>query len=115
MDVWLSFYIYLSYKLEKPVICPYIVGTMAKTDTIEFRVTPEEKMLIQEAADISYMKRTHFILDTVLPRAKKLIDQQHKLKLSSVDTKLLMKKLDASPRNIPKLKKLFSKQSVFDA
>jgi uncharacterized protein (DUF1778 family) len=80
---------------------------------LNLRATPEQRELIEKAAAIKRTSLTSFILDRACEAAEELIAQQKNFELSPEKWEAFCAALDAPPREIPALKKLFKKPSVF--
>lgn len=66
-------------------------------DRIELRIPPEEKAVIARAAALEHLNVTGFILRTVLPKARELVEKAEYLKLSERDTKRVLDLLENPP------------------
>ncbi|HEY9785368.1 MAG TPA: DUF1778 domain-containing protein [Candidatus Obscuribacterales bacterium] len=80
---------------------------------LNLRATPEQRELIEKAAAIKRTSLTSFILDVACEAAEELLIQQRHFELSPEKWEAFCAALDAPPREIPALKRLFDKPSVF--
>ena len=67
------------------------------SDRIELRIPPEEKAVIARAAALEHLNVTGFILRTVLPKARELVEKAEHLKLSERDTRRVLDLLENPP------------------
>lgn len=78
---------------------------MAKQEEIKIRVTAEEKSLIKEAAKLQGVSMSQFILDNVVPTAKKQIfNIEHK--------DIIEKKFLVTEKQLQKVKKNLEQRKV---
>jgi uncharacterized protein (DUF1778 family) len=68
-------------------------GTTTANERLEARVTPEQKELIKEAADLQGVTLTDFIVSSVHQAAVRALEAQHVLELSRTDQKAFVKAL----------------------
>lgn len=78
---------------------------MAKQEEIKIRVTAEEKSLIKEAAKLQGVTMSKFILDNIVPTAKKQIfNIEHK--------DIIEKKFSDTEQQLQKIKKNLEERKV---
>jgi uncharacterized protein (DUF1778 family) len=68
-------------------------GTTTANERLEARVTPEQKELFKEAADLQGVTLTDFIVSSVHQAAVRALEAQHVLELSRTDQKAFVKAL----------------------
>ena len=78
-------------------------STAAREDRIELRTTKEEKRLLAAAAAYERLDVTSFIMRTVLPAARDVVDQAERIVLSERDTVRVSELLDNPPKPTPAL------------
>lgn len=76
-----------------------------KQERIEIRVKPGDKKLLENAAELTGLSVSTFMLNHTLKAAKSEIDSSLKIKLSNNDRNLFMKTLENPPKPNKTLKK----------
>jgi uncharacterized protein (DUF1778 family) len=75
---------------------------VADSSRIELRIHPEEKAVLVRAAALERTDLTSFILRTILPAAREVIERAERLQLSERDSvRVLNAKLRAAARSLP--------------
>lgn len=74
------------------------MDTAARDDRIELRTTREEKRLLAAAAAHERLDVTSFIMRSVLPVARDVVDRAERIVLSSRDTKRVLDLLENPPK-----------------
>jgi uncharacterized protein (DUF1778 family) len=77
--------------------------TAARDDRIELRATKEEKRLLATAAAHERLDVTSFIMRTVLPAARDVVDRAERIVLSERDTVRVLELLENPPEPTPAL------------
>lgn len=72
-------------------------------DRIDLRVNSDDKALIAKAAAIELTDVKGFILRTVLPEARAVIEKSERIKLSARDTDFVLDLLENPPEPTPAL------------
>ena len=85
-----------------------------KNDRIELRIEAAKKKLLAYAASLRNMNVTGFMLDSAFKEAERIITERANFALSPKQWKKFCEILDRPAREIPRLKKLFSKKTLFD-
>ena len=85
-----------------------------KNDRIDIRVKGQQKTVLAQAAGLSHMSLTAFILNSAIKEAEEIIAEKVYFALSEKQWKEFCSALDRAPREIPQLKKLFARPSIFD-
>lgn len=70
----------------------------ARDDRIELRTTKEEKRLLAAAAAYQRLDVTSFIMRTVLPAARDIVDRAERIVLSDRDTAKVLDLLEKPPK-----------------
>lgn len=83
-----------------------------RDERIDFRVSPRTKDLLVRAAALRGSNLTAFVLESAQERAVELIEQYERLTLSNRDRDRLLAALDAPPRPVAALRRLFEKQAT---
>ena len=76
----------------------------ARKDRIELRATKEEKRILATAAAYERLDVTSFIMRSVLPAAREVVDRAERIVLSERDTARVLALLEDPPRPTPALK-----------
>ena len=76
----------------------------ARNDRIELRATKEEKRILATAAAYERLDVTSFIMRSVLPAAREVVDRAERIVLSERDTARVLGLLEDPPRPTPALK-----------
>jgi uncharacterized protein (DUF1778 family) len=74
-----------------------------REDRIELRATKEEKQLLATAAAYERLDVTSFIMRSVLPAARDVVDRAERIVLSERDTKRVLELLENPPNAAPAL------------
>jgi uncharacterized protein (DUF1778 family) len=75
----------------------------AREDRIELRATKEEKRLLSAAAAYERLDVTSFIMRSVLPTAREVVDRAERIVLSERDTARVLALLENPPKPTPAL------------
>jgi uncharacterized protein (DUF1778 family) len=75
----------------------------AREDRIELRATKEEKRLLAAAAAYERLDVTSFIMRSVLPAARDVVDRAERIVLSERDTARVLDLLENPPKPTPAL------------
>ncbi len=69
----------------------------AGSGRVELRLKPEDKAMLARAAALERLDLTSFILRVALPRAREIISESEKLRLSERDSLLVLDLLENPP------------------
>ena len=75
----------------------------ARKDRIELRATKEEKRILTTAAAYERLDVTSFIMRSVLPAARAVVDRAERIVLSERDSVRVLELLENPPRPTPVL------------
>ena len=70
---------------------------------VELRLRPEDKAVLARAAALERLDLTGFILRSALPRAREVIKESERLKLSERDSLLVLDLLEHPPESSARL------------
>ena len=90
------------------------MATKQKNDRIDVRVKESQKNYLVYAATLRDVKLSTFILDSAMKEAEEVVNQNVHFALPDKQWKAFCSALDKPAREIPRLKKLFAKPSIFD-
>ncbi|MHB8509462.1 MAG: type II toxin-antitoxin system TacA family antitoxin [Candidatus Dormibacteria bacterium] len=84
--------------------------TQRRSERIDIRATPREAALIREAAEATNKTVTEFVLGSSVDRAEEVLaaDPRRHFTLSGVQWEAFTAALDAPPKPVPALVRLFS-------
>jgi uncharacterized protein (DUF1778 family) len=85
-----------------------------RTAKLDLRLTPEAKRTLQSAAAASGRSVSDFVLESALVRAEETLADRTRFVLDAEQWKAFLAALDAPPRDLPRLKRLFQEPSVFE-
>jgi len=88
--------------------------TRHKPEQLNIRASAAQKAKLSEAARIRNMNVSQFVLTKSLEAADDIIADQRLIVLSAEDFDWFASKLDDPPQDLPRLRELFSKPSVFE-
>lgn len=87
----------------------------ARSQTLVLRVTPAAKLVLAAAAAADNLSLSEFVLDSALSRAEETLSVRGRFGLDAERWGAFLAALDADPRPLPNIEKLFSAPSPFDA
>ena len=85
-----------------------------RTAKIDLRLSPDAKVKLQTAASVSKCSVSEFVLESALVRADETLADRTRFGLDAEQWEAFLTALDAPPRDLPRLKRLFEEPSVFD-
>lgn len=89
--------------------------TIQKAEQLNIRASAEQKAKLAEAARIQNMNVSQFVLSKSLDAAEEVIADQRLIRVSKEEHDWLVAKLEEPPKEIPALRDLFSRPSVFES
>ncbi|HTZ74299.1 MAG TPA: DUF1778 domain-containing protein [Candidatus Aquilonibacter sp.] len=93
------------------------MGTRVKavrSEKLDLRLTPKAKLTLQTAAAASNRSVSEFVLESALTRAGEALADRRTFALDADQWRKFLEALDAPPRPLPRLKRLFSEPGFFD-
>ncbi|MFH0925671.1 MAG: DUF1778 domain-containing protein [bacterium] len=85
-----------------------------KDDRLDLRIQKSQKSFLIYAASLCQMKLSNFVLHSAFKMAEEIVTEKAHFALSEEQWGNFCEALDRPARNIPELKKLFAKKTVFD-
>lgn len=85
-----------------------------KATKVQLRLRPDQKAVLARAAQLRHTSLSTFMLEHACEAAQQVLAEQVDIVMSPKDWEAFRKALDAPPRVIPALKKLFTEASIFD-
>ncbi len=89
--------------------------TTQKAEQLNIRATAAQKAKLAEAAKLQNMNVSQFVLSKSLDAAEEVIADQRLIRVGKEEYDWLVAKLEEPPRDIPELRELFSRPSVFES
>lgn len=88
--------------------------TTARSEKLDLRLTPSAKQKLQAAARAKEWSVTDFVLQSALDKADEVLADQRRFFMSAEQWEKFQAALDASPRDIPALRRLMTEPSVIE-
>ena len=85
-----------------------------RTTKIDIRLSPEAKARLNAAADARHQSVSQFVLESALGRADEALADRQRFPLDAARWAEFMAALDAPPRDLPRLERLFREPTPFD-
>ena len=90
------------------------MATTTRTEKLDLRLSKQAKQVLRSAAVAAQRSVSEFVLESALARAEETLADRRSFQLDGPQWSLFMEALDASPRELPRLKKLFQEKSIFE-
>ncbi len=85
-----------------------------RTTKLDLRLSPEAKQTLAAAARATHRSVSEFVLSSALAQAEETLVERRRFELDAERWAAFMAALDAPPREVPRLKRLFGKSTPFD-
>ena len=85
-----------------------------RTEKLDLRLSVEDKQKLIAAASVEHRSVSDFVLRSALDRADETLPDRRYFGLNAEQWTAFMEALDAPPRDLPGVRKLFSKPSVIE-
>ncbi len=89
-------------------------GRANRTAKLDLRLSPEAKEKLQAAASVAQRSVSKFVLESALVRAEEMLADRTRFGLDADRWGAFVEALNAPPRDLPRLGRLFQKASVFE-
>jgi uncharacterized protein (DUF1778 family) len=86
-----------------------------RTEKLDLRLSKSAKQTLQAAAMASRKSVSEFVLETALSEAEERLADRRVFTLDAKNWDAFIAALDAPPRRLPRLERLFREPSVFDS
>ena len=86
----------------------------AKTEKLDLRLSRQSKQVLRIAAIAAHRSVSEFVLESALARAEETLANRRSFCLDDEQWTAFVAALDAPPRELPRLKKLFQEKSIFE-
>ena len=85
-----------------------------RTTKLDLRLSPDAKARLNAAAEARQQSVSQFVLESALGRADETLADRQRFSLDSERWAAFMAALDAPPRALPRLERLFREAGPFD-
>jgi uncharacterized protein (DUF1778 family) len=85
-----------------------------RTGKFDIRLTPKAKRTLQAAAAAERRKVSEFVLESALARAGETLADRQRFGLDAERWTAFLEALDAPPRDLPRVRRLFAEPSPFE-
>lgn len=92
-----------------------MVALAPKTEKLDLRLSLEAKQRIQAAAVAANRSLSDFVLESALARADAQLPDRRRFELNAEQWTAFQAALDAPPRDLPRVRRLFSEPGIFDS
>jgi uncharacterized protein (DUF1778 family) len=86
-----------------------------RTTKLDLRLSPEAKARLNAAAQARHQSVSQFVLSSALDRADEALAERQRFGLDAERWSAFLAALDAPPRALPRLERLFRESTPFDA
>ncbi len=86
----------------------------AKTEKLDLRLSQQAKQVLRIAAIASNRSVSEFVLESAMARAEETLADRRSFSLDGEQWTAFVAALDAPPRELPRLRKLFQEKSIFE-
>ena len=88
--------------------------TTPRSEKLDLRLTPAAKRMLHAAAAAERRSVSEFVLDSALSRAEETLADRRFFGLDAERWAAFLAALDAPPRPLPRLERLFAEPSLFE-
>jgi uncharacterized protein (DUF1778 family) len=85
-----------------------------RSEKLDLRLTPTAKQLLYAAAAAERRSVSEFVLHSALSRAEEALADRRFFGLNTTQWEAFLSALDAPPRPLPRLERLFAEPSLFE-
>ena len=90
------------------------MATIPRSEKLDLRLTPGAKRTLYAAAAAARRSVSDFVLESALARAEETLVDRRLFGLDAERWEAFMAALDAPPRPLPRLERLFGTASIFE-
>jgi uncharacterized protein (DUF1778 family) len=91
-----------------------MTARITRSEKLDLRLTPAVKQLLFNAAAAMNRRVSDFVLESALARAEEALADRKHFGLNTEQWGAFMRALDAPPRRLARIKRLFSEPSIFE-
>ncbi len=88
--------------------------TTPRSEKLDLRLSVEDKQTLTAAAAAEHRSVSDFVLRSALDRANDTLPDRRYFGLNAEQWTAFMEALDAPPRDLPRVRRLFSEPSIFE-
>lgn len=88
--------------------------TSPRTEKLDLRLSSDDKRTLAAAAEAEHRSLSDFVLRSALERARESLPDRQFFGLNAEQWEAFMEALDAPPRDLPRIRRLFQEQSVLE-
>jgi uncharacterized protein (DUF1778 family) len=88
--------------------------TQARDTKLDIRLSRDAKARLNAAAEVRHQSVSQFVLESALGRADETLAERQRFALDAGQWTAFMAALDAPPRPLPRLERLFEEASPFE-
>ena len=92
-----------------------MVTRTPRSEKLDLRLSPEAKRVLYAAAEAAHRSVSEFVLESALARAEETLPDRRHFGLTADQWSAFMEALEAPPRDLPRLRRLFRQPSIFEA
>jgi uncharacterized protein (DUF1778 family) len=85
-----------------------------RSQKLDLRLTPEAKRTLNAAANAMHRSVSEFVLESALARAQEALADRRQFGLDHQQWTAFLAALDAPPRDLPRIARLFAEPGPFD-
>jgi uncharacterized protein (DUF1778 family) len=85
-----------------------------RSQKLDLRLTPEAKRTLHAAAHAVHRSLSEFVLESALARAEEALADRRQFGLDRKQWTAFLDALDAPPRDLPRIARLFAEHGPFD-
>lgn len=89
-------------------------ATPTRNQKLDLRITPQAKSYLQAAAQAAHRSVSEFVLESALAKAEETLAERRAFALTAETWEAFSNALDAEPRDLPAIRRLFEAQSPFE-
>lgn len=89
--------------------------TAPRSEKLDLRLSKESKRILAAAAEAEHRSLSDFVLRSALERASETLADRRYFGLDAERWATFVKALDAPPRDLPRIQRLFREPSVFES
>lgn len=90
------------------------MATTPRSEKLDLRLTPAAKRTLYAAARAAHRSVSEFVLESALSRAEETLADRRLFGLDAERWETFLAALDAPPRALPRLERLFGTPSLFE-
>ena len=90
------------------------MGSSSKSERLAIRIASADKAKLERAAALQRRSVSEFVLATSREAAEHVLGDQTRFRLTPAKHRAFLAALDAPARDIPELKRLFTRRSVLE-